>query len=153
MPHPPHQPPGIIDFYTDEVLPALAQRLDTAFPEFGWRRDNRGWIATNDEMTHNVLGVRADRVVAHGAAPRGFLIHGADPILWTTYVNGGSKPRGTDFVRAVTELAERAGVDVAPIKRVETRDRRADLLQNFFVLAKEELASPRAQIARAYLQE
>src|SRR6266508_4603205 len=62
----------IVDYYTDVVLPALTERLDTAFPEFGWRRDSRGWVATNEEMTHRVLGVRADRVVAHGPAPRGF---------------------------------------------------------------------------------
>jgi hypothetical protein len=55
------------------VLPELYERLDTAFPEFGWRRDARGWIATNNESTHRVLGVRSERVVAHpghfGPAP------------------------------------------------------------------------------------
>src|SRR4051812_24808908 len=80
MPHPQDQPPSIIDFYTEEVLPALAQRLDTAFPEFGWRRDRRGWVASNEEMTHRAFGVRAERVVAHGPAPRGFLIHGGEPV-------------------------------------------------------------------------
>ena len=66
------------DFYVDAVLPALAARLDAAFPEFGWKQDARGWVATNEEMTHRVLGVRADRVVAHGPAPSGFLVHGGD---------------------------------------------------------------------------
>ena len=66
------------DFYAEVVLPALAARLDTAFPEFGWKRDARGWVATNEEMTHRVLGVRAERVVAHGSAPPGFLVHGGD---------------------------------------------------------------------------
>ena len=69
------------EFYTDVVLPALADRLDEAFPEFGWRRDRQGWVATNQEMTHRVLGVRAERVIAHGPAPRGFLVHGADATL------------------------------------------------------------------------
>jgi len=69
------------EFYTDVVLPALADRLDEAFPEFGWRRDPQGWVATNQEMTHRVLGVRAERVIAHGPAPRGFLVHGADATL------------------------------------------------------------------------
>ena len=32
------QPASVLDFYTDVILPALADRLDTAFPEFGWRR-------------------------------------------------------------------------------------------------------------------
>jgi len=38
---------GIADFYEHEVLPALTERLDQAFPEFGWERDPRGWHATN----------------------------------------------------------------------------------------------------------
>ncbi len=66
--------PNARDFYTDEVLPALQETLDTAFPEFGWKRDRQGWVATNQEFTHPTLGIRADRVVAHGPAPRGFLV-------------------------------------------------------------------------------
>jgi len=61
---------SILSFYTDEVLPALANRLDQAFPEFGWKRDRDGWIASNEETTHRLLGVRAERVIAHAQAPR-----------------------------------------------------------------------------------
>ena len=42
--------------------------------------------------------MRAERVVAHGPAPRGFLVHGGDAMLWTAYVNGGSVPRGPQFI-------------------------------------------------------
>ena len=126
------------DFYTDEVLPALQQTLDTAFPEFGWRRDRHGWVATNQEFTHRALGVRADRLVAHGPAPRGFLVHGADAVLWTAYLNGGVTPRGRDFVIAVRELAGPAGVDAAPLDRPQPRDRRAELLQDVFLVARRE---------------
>src|SRR5579864_4087982 len=108
---------GARDFYTDVVLPALAEHLDSAFPEFGWRRDARGWVATNEETTHRTLGVRANRVVAHGPAPRGFLVHGAEATLWTAYVSGGTVPRGIEFVRAVEEIALRAGVDPSPVER------------------------------------
>jgi Toprim-like/DNA primase catalytic core, N-terminal domain len=142
----------IVDYYTDVVLPALAERLDVAFPEFGWRRDSRGWVATNEEMTHRVLGVRAERVVAHGPAPRGFLIHGGDPVLWTAYMNGGHVPHGADFVRTVRELAERAGVDTGPLERREPRDPKAELLGRFFELAQRELASERGARAREYLE-
>jgi len=107
----------IVDYYTDVVLPALAERLDVAFPEFGWRRDARGWVATNEETTHRTLGVRAERVVAHGPAPRGFLVHGGEAMLWTAYANGGEVPRGAEFLRVVNELAERAGVDPSPLDR------------------------------------
>src|SRR5882757_1593338 len=59
---------GIADFYERDVLPALVQRRDQAFPEFAWQRDLRGWHATNQEFTHTTLGVRADRVICHGVA-------------------------------------------------------------------------------------
>src|SRR5438094_1320298 len=99
------QPPErVSDFYTDSVLPALAEQLDRAFPEFGWRRDSRGWVATNEQTTHRVLGVRADRVVAHGPAPRGFLVHGGEQMIWTAYVNGGAVPRRDEFVRLALEV-------------------------------------------------
>ena len=49
---------SILSFYTEEVLAALAERLDQAFPEFGWTRDRDGWIASNQETTHRLLGVR-----------------------------------------------------------------------------------------------
>jgi DNA primase len=140
------------DFYTETVLPTLAEHLDQAFPEFGWRRDARGWVATNEQHTHARLGVRAERVVAHGPAPRGFLVHGGDPMLWTAYVNGGTVPRGADFVRAVRELAERAGVDSSPLERPQPRDRRADLLRDFFELCRREFASERGAAAQAYLE-
>lgn len=143
---------SIVDFYTEVVLPALAERLDAAFPEFGWRRDARGWVATNEEMTHRALGARAARVVAHGPAPRGFLVHGAEPMLWTAYLNGGTPPRGDDFARVVKDLAARAGVEVAPLQRPVERDRRADLLSDFFDVCQAELASDRGAGARAYLE-
>jgi DNA primase len=144
---------SVTDFYTECVLPALADRLDQAFPEFGWRRDARGWIATNEAHTHARLGVRAERVVAHGPAPRGFLVHGGEATLWTAYVNGGTVPRGEEFVRVVKDLAARGGVDPAPIERAVPRDRRADLLQDFFELCQHELTSERGAEAQAYLEQ
>jgi hypothetical protein len=140
------------DFYSEAVLPALAEQLDRAFPEFGWRRDARGWVATNEEMTHRVLGARAERVVAHGPAPHGFLVHGGELMLWTAYVNGGTVPRGEAFARAVTELARRAGVDPSPVEQPVPRNRRTDLLHDFFTLCRWELATDRGLRAREYLE-
>jgi DNA primase len=140
------------DFYAETVLPALMERLDQAFPEFGWRRDARGWVATNEEHTHARLGVRADRVVAHGLGPRGFLIHGGEPMLWTAYLNGGVVPRGADFLRIVRDIAERAGIDPSPLDRAQPRDRRAELLRQFFELCRCELLADGGTPARAYLE-
>jgi hypothetical protein len=144
---------GIADFYERDVLPALTRRLDSAFPEFGWRRDAHGWRATNQEFTHTRLGVRADRVVCHGDAPRGFLIHGQGATLWTTYLNGGQPARGRDFVNIVRTLAEGAGLETERLDRPPTQAlRRANLLRDTFVLCRRELASERGAPARAYLE-
>lgn len=143
---------GVIDFYTEIVLPQLQERLDSAFPEFGWKPDRNGWVATNEEHTHTSLGVRAERIVAHGPAPRGFLVHGGEPMLWTAYVNGGVTPRGAEFVRAVRDLGERAGVDLGPLDQAQPRDPRADLLGDFFELCQQELRGERGASARTYLE-
>jgi hypothetical protein len=144
---------GIADFYEREVLPALTRRLDAVFTEFGWQRDAQGWRATNQEFTHATFGARADRVVCHGAAPRGFLIHGQGATLWTTYLNGGQPARGRDFVSVVLTLAERAGLETEQLERPPTQaQRRANLLHDTFVLCRRELASERGAPARAYLE-
>ena len=142
-----------MEVYTEVVLPALQERLDSALPEFGWRRDGWGWVATDQEFTHRVFGVRADRVVAHGPAPRGFLVHGGGSVLWTAYLNGGVVPRGPEFVRTVEELARRAGLDPGLLERRRPRDRRCELLQAVFALAEAELRGERGANARAYLEE
>src|SRR4051812_14840721 len=136
--------PNVGDFYEREVLPALMGRLDEAFPEFGWRRDSYGWVATSPEYTRATLGARPDRVVCHGDAPRGFLIHGQGAVLWTTYLNDGQPARGRDFIAAVRALAERAGVDASALDRAPTAaERRAGVLAEAFGAARRELASER----------
>jgi DNA primase len=102
-------------------------------------------------MTHRVLGVRAERVVAHGPAPRGFLVHGSDATLWTAYLNGGVIPRSDAFAAVVREIAARAGVDTAPVDRPEPRDRVGELLGTFFELCRSELRGQSGAAAREYL--
>lgn len=143
------------DFYAEAVIPAVFNRLPQVFPEFGWRRDAHGWVATNYEHTKARFGVRADRVVAHALPlpPHGLFIHGEErAVLWTEYVNGGTVPKRDDFVRAVKELAERAGVDPSPLDRPQPPDRRRDLLHTFFEHGRRELESERGVRARAYLE-
>jgi hypothetical protein len=144
---------GITERYEAEVLPALVDRLDSAFPEFGWRRDALGWVASNEEFTHTTLGVRADRVVCHGDAPRGFLVYGDRAVLWTTYVNDGQPARGRDFVDAVRELAGRAGLDRTAFDDAQPDPgaRRAALPETTFRTYEDAFASERGGPARASL--
>jgi len=53
----------------------------------------------------------------------------------------------------VKELAARAGVDTAPIERGQPRDRRTDLLHDFFTLSRMELHGKAGAPARDYLQQ
>lgn len=96
------------DYLQQVVLPALFERLDQAFPEFGWRRDAKGWVASNDEFVKERFGGKASRVVAH--APFGFLPHGATATSWMHYVTGLQRQRGEDFKAGLRRLCELAGV-------------------------------------------
>jgi DNA primase len=71
---------------------------------------------------------------------------------WTAYLNDGNLPRGSDFIRTVKELAERAGVNPGPLDYAQPVDRRADPLHAFFQLCQCELAGERGAQARAYLE-
>ncbi len=148
-----------VDFLEDEVLPRLFDRLDSAFPEFGWKRTARGWTATDRETTKRLTGARPGRVVCN--APMGFLVHGGESVLWTAYVNGGTVPRGEAYVDAVKDLAGRAGVDASVLERKatpeelarrEARQARLSVLETFFLHAHEALvSSPAGEKARVYL--
>ena len=65
--------PSVADFYEREILPALYERLNGAFPEFGWTTRSARLAPHNQQFTHSSFGVRADRIVCHDEAPRGFL--------------------------------------------------------------------------------
>lgn len=73
-------------------------------------------------------------------------------MLWTEYINAGTVPTGADFVHAIKQLAERAGVDTTPLERTHPPDRRSDLLHVFFDLCRHELAGDHGAKARAYLE-
>ncbi len=102
---------GLVDFLALEVCPALFDRLDRAFPEFGWTRTGRGWKATNREYTKATFGVRPDRVVCNRSL--GFLVYGQGTTNWISYISNGTSPTGRDFVEAAHKLAGLAGVDAA----------------------------------------
>ena len=72
--------------------------------------------------------------------------------MWTAYLNGGVVPRGETFREVVAELAARAGVDLAPSERPSPRDRRTELLHDFYALCQAELRDGAGDAARSYLE-
>ncbi len=142
-----------------EILPALFERLDRAFPEFGWKANQRGgWTASNREFTKKEFGARPDRVVCN--KPFGFLVHGGEPLSWLAYVNSSVPPQGAQFPEAIRELAKRAGVSfpereltAAERETVDRENREISLRKSFWAIAREALGGKAGDRARAYLLE
>lgn len=61
----------VVDYYTGVVL--LAERLDAAFPEFGWRRDARARRALDEGLRNVRPGVKLDKL--------GYVVHLEDNLL------------------------------------------------------------------------
>ncbi len=149
---------NVAEFYQHEVLPALIDALDVAFPEFHWRRTDSGWVADNQ---HNYVraGGRPHELVTCCEA-EGFSVSGRPEMTWLAYVNGGRTPRGAEYVAAVRHLAELAGVDASSLQSFETttfssshhRERFSKLIDAFFRIAKGLLDDDaEAEGARQYL--
>ena len=138
---PKRKPISLQDFFENEVRPALAAGLDSAFPEFGFRR-GRGewWTATATPSGFEDYGVRERKLTANARGLRSYKTS-AVAVSWTAYVLGTtSAPRGVDFVEAVKKLAGRLGLDASVLDRERTpeqveedhkRVRRGDLLEDF----------------------
>lgn len=149
---------SVAEFYHREVLPALIEKLDLAFPEFHWRRTDNGWVADNQ---HNYVraGGRPHELVACTDAD-GFSVGGRPEMTWLAYVNGGRTPRGAEYLAAVRHLAELANVDTSPLARLERAaslngrhaEQHRKLIDGFYRIAKALLdEDPAAEGARHYL--
>ncbi len=124
---------AIGDYYESEVLPALFDVLDRAFPEFDWVRCRGGWKAgkgADPSLLAQIGGrtpVKPEKIVCLEKKPGGYYCNkNGEATGWPAYVIGGhgaSAPRGDDFARAVRILAELAGVAPGP-GRDEQHDRK-----------------------------
>lgn len=140
----------------DNVLyPALFERLDTAFPEFGWVRTKSGWKATNTEYCKSLVGAGAHRVVCH--RPYGFYAFGGAAQSWIEWQANSPNPRGHEFKQAVEELGKRAGIaicfDSSPEQQEEAARtlRKRTLFEDFWGLVTDGLSATDAAKRRDYL--
>ncbi len=138
------------------LLPALFERLDTAFPEFGWVRDSRGWRATNEETCRRVAGASCRRVVCHGHM--GFMAHGGAKTTWFEYVTGERSPRGEAFTSALQDLCGRAGVayTTGPITKeqqeeIERKQKLNSVLEDIWQIVRHELSVEDLNARKSYL--
>ncbi|MGC4122067.1 MAG: toprim domain-containing protein [Myxococcales bacterium] len=151
-------------FFEDEVLPALFRNLDRAFPEFGWVKKGRRWEATKwpAGFPESVGHENPERLCVYENRPWWIKTHGHAGVRFLDLVNGGRKPTGEDFIRAIRKLAGLAGVDASPLDRDQTPEqleeaRRREERRTALAVAQEfcvsELWSPEGERARSYLRE
>lgn len=147
--------------YLDEVVyPALFSRMDSAFPEFGWRQGRGGWTATTwpPGFPESVDHENPERLMVYANRPYWIKLHGRAGVRLLDYVNGGRRPSGDEFPRAVRRLCELASVpfperELTPeaTARVQAREARRSVLEAVIEHAQAALWSPAGDEARAYL--
>ncbi len=145
------------DYLDDVVLPAVFERLDEAFPEFGWRASSDGWVATNRDTTKRLFDARPERVVCN--RPFGVLVHGGPSLSWPAYLCGGEPPRGRQFLEVARRLCELAGVafpdhevSAEELHARERAERRRAALEKFFEITARFLHEDIGAAARCYLE-
>lgn len=138
-------------WFEEELLPAVFANPNAVAPEYGWEKDGAGWKATK--------GKGADHIVCH--KPYGFLVHGGEAVPWLAYMNGGTFPRGEEWLRTVEILAAKVGMSLPekdPSPEAKTRreaiKKERDLVENLVSFLTRLLKeAPEAEEARAYLQD
>ncbi len=145
-----------MEFLMQVVLPALFDRLDEAFPEFGWERTGRGWTATDVNYAKEKFGTKPRQVEAN--FPIGFMIDGKRFMSWPAYLNDGAAPSGRQFVQIVHRLAAVSGIDDSliddqPTAEEEQERRRVNLLETFMAQSQSAMWSGRGKTAKTYLIE
>jgi DNA primase catalytic core len=139
-----------------EVYPALWDRLDTAFPEFGFKRKGDHWIATDESASRRLSGSpRPERVWVYSDSPFGIKIHGGEFITWIVYVSGHSSPRGLEFITAVRELCQRSGVLFPEMERPANSTPKEKSIETFhddmYRWGREQLLSNPGKLVLEYL--
>ena len=107
----PHNSDQLLAFYEEQVLPALYQRLDRAFPELEWNWTGDGWKGV--KKTDAGVFARYDQTAIVSNHPWGFVTRSGTATSWLAYINGGTIPTGAALANAVRRLADLAGVDCA----------------------------------------
>lgn len=148
------------DFLDRELYPALNKRLDSAFPELGFKRKGSHWEATNENAVRSAFGARAERLYAYDNAPHGMTVQGGGFVRFLDYINGMTRPTGAGFLEAVERLAEKAGVkmperEVSPeeAERFARISAKRSALETVAELCRKTLLSAGGATARKYLED
>ena len=134
------------EFYDMEVVPALRDGCVHAYPEFGFKKHAKGWVATEDP---GVFGVRPDRILVHRDHPYYISIAEARGnglgMTWVQYENGGKQPKGQLYIEIVKRIAEKLNIDhsildaakLTPQQKREIEERREEQIRQAEMRARE----------------
>lgn len=160
---PSDKPRSELDTFLDEVLyPRLFESMDTVFPEFRWKRIGTRWEATAwpPGFPFSVNHENPDRLNVYENAKYFIKIHGHSGMTPLAYLNGGSTPRGPDFLRIVEELAGKLGLRIPKramspeeAERARKKEARRTALEAVYEIAHGVLMGPEGKHARRYLEE
>jgi len=139
-----------------QVYPALWRRLDSSFPEFGFKlsKNSRYWQATNEQASRMLPGApRPNRVMAYEDTPFGFTIQGDVFVTWIAYLAGESSPRGVRFIEIVKDLCQRSGVSFPEQEIQAGRSKREVILEIVLTLCEKSLWKKEGEKAMEYLRQ
>jgi len=141
------------NYLDNEVYPRLFERADAVFPDYGFLRRGNHW-----ENTRAVGDSEPKKVWLYRATPWHLFDHKTKVSRRVIEVLCGANLRGADFIRALSRLAEQAGVappdwqtDPDALARFEQAHRREGLLDSFLDVCRKYLLGDNGSDARAYL--
>ena len=100
---------NITDWIKYELYPSLYEVIDTALPEFSFKRFSGGWRSSLKIDLSNPKERRADKIVVSKKAPGWILEQGGDTLSLVDYVMRRDR---VDFIQAVKTLADVVGLQL-----------------------------------------
>jgi len=142
----------LADWRKNTLAPALGKRLETAFPEFGFRRGSGGWW-TATKLPAGVTIKKGD-ITASGFGFKGWSVSQSSFTSWADYL----EDKGHAFPENLKELARLAGVDHPFLEMTSEqkeemgrKETQRKLLRDFMALAKTHLLGSKGESAVSYL--
>lgn len=99
----------ITDWIRYELYPSLFESIDTALPEFSFKRFSGGWRSSLKIDLSNPKERRADKTVVSKKAPGLILEQGGETLSLVDYVK---RRDGVEFIQAVKTLAQTVNVQL-----------------------------------------
>ena len=100
---------NITDWLKYELYPTLFESIDTALPEFGFKKFSGGWRSSLKIDLSNPKETRADKTVVTKIAPGRLLEQGGENLTLVDYV---MRRDGVEFIQAVKTLADIVGLQL-----------------------------------------